>query len=168
MADVERRTINLTDLVLANNGFGAFSYLLPYLDVLVNNCVVANGCFDLLHPGHLTLIQSLDTIAFQMRLVPVVALNSDASVRRIKGNGRPIVPQESRAALINNLRWPVTVVIFDEDDPQELMDLLRPRVVLKGSEYAKESVIRWSGSQVITVDMLPNWSTSGIIGGIGG
>lgn len=125
---------------------------------------MANGCFDILHPGHLSLLATLDTVAYQMKLRPIVAMNSDASVRRLKGDRRPIVPQESRAALINSLKWPLTVVVFDEDTPQLLMDTLQPSAVLKGAEYPVESVIRWQGSQVITVDMVPRWSTSGIVG----
>jgi D-beta-D-heptose 7-phosphate kinase/D-beta-D-heptose 1-phosphate adenosyltransferase len=58
----------------------------------------------------------------------------------------------------------LTVVVFDEDTPQRLMDLLKPAVVLKGSEYQKESVVRWKDSEVITVPMLDDWSTSGILG----
>lgn len=130
----------------------------------IGNCMVANGCFDGCHPGHLTLIASLDTLAYARKLRPIVAMNSDESIRRLKGPGRPIMPQIARCSLINNLKWPMTVVIFDEDTPQRLMDILRPKVVLKGSEYAPESVIRWRDSEVLTVPMLPNWSTTKILG----
>ncbi len=126
--------------------------------------IVANGCFDLLHPGHLSLLATLDTLAYQMKLRPIVAINSDESVRRLKGDRRPIVPQESRSALINNLKWPLTVVIFEDDTPQRLMDTLRPTVVLKGAEYPIESVVKWKDSKVISADMLPHWSTTSIIG----
>ncbi len=135
-----------------------------YWQRVVGNCMVANGCFDILHPGHISLLASLDTIAYQERLRPIVAMNSDESVARLKGPRRPVVPQESRAMLINYLKWPLTVVIFDEDSPQRLMDILRPKVVLKGAEYPEDSVVRWSGSRVMTVPMKPRWSTSSIVG----
>jgi len=134
------------------------------LERLRGRTIVANGCFDGLHPGHLSLLASLDTIAYRMKLRPIVALNSDASVRLNKGPSRPVWPQEVRSTLINHMKWPLTVVIFDEKTPQRLMDMLQPAAVLKGSEYTKESVIRWKDSEVLTVDMLGEWSTSRILG----
>lgn len=127
-------------------------------------CIVANGCFDLLHPGHLSLLAHLDTVAYLERLRPIVALNSDISVRKIKGPGRPIVPQEARAALLISLKWPLTVVIFDEETPQRLMDVLRPEVVLKGSEYCQTDIIGWKESRIVTMGMVDGWSTTKILG----
>lgn len=141
----------------------------PY-DRLVGACMVTNGCFDGLHPGHLSLLAHLDTYAYGERLRPLVAINSDASVRRLKGDGRPVWPHDVRSKLINSLKWPLTVIIFEEDTPQRLMDLLKPRIVLKGSEYANESVVRWkgnewsAGSEVVRVPMVDGWSTSKILG----
>jgi rfaE bifunctional protein nucleotidyltransferase chain/domain len=134
------------------------------LSSIIGKCIVANGCFDILHPGHLSLLAYLDTIGYRRGLRPIVALNSDKSVRAIKGLGRPIVPEESRSRLINSLKWPFTVVTFDEETPQRLMDLLQPKVVLKGSEYPTDSVVRWKDSEVLTVEMVPRWSTTGIMG----
>jgi D-beta-D-heptose 7-phosphate kinase/D-beta-D-heptose 1-phosphate adenosyltransferase len=130
----------------------------------VGRCAVANGCFDLIHPGHLELLRHLDQVARQRDLFAIVAMNSDASVRRLKGPSRPIIPEACRADLLNNLRWPFTVVLFDEDTPQELMDFLKPPVVVKGAEYRQEDVVRWSGSEVLSVPMMDGWSTTGIIG----
>jgi D-beta-D-heptose 7-phosphate kinase/D-beta-D-heptose 1-phosphate adenosyltransferase len=161
-----RQTYHLTDLRLSTELPG-FMHWLPHLERIAGKCAVANGCFDILHPGHLTVLSALARVARQMGLRPVVALNSDSSVRTLKGPSRPIVPQAARSALINSLEWPLTVVLFDEETPQLLMDTLRPVVVVKGSEYAPDSVVRWSGSQVITVDMVPKWSTSRIIGDAG-
>ncbi len=161
-----RQTYHLTDLRLSTELPG-FMHWRSYLERLEGKCVVANGCFDIIHPGHLTVLSALARIAQQMGLRPVVALNSDLSVRALKGPSRPIVPQDARSALINSLEWPLTVVLFDEETPQLLMDVLRPAVVVKGAEYPTDSVIRWSGSQVVTVDMVPKWSTSRIVGGIG-
>lgn len=130
----------------------------------IGRCAVANGCFDILHPGHLSLLATLDTVAYREGLRPIIAMNSDVSVRRLKGDSRPIVPAESRAVLLNSLKWPFTVVIFDEDTPQRLMDYLQPAIVVKGAEYTPESVVRWKDSRVVSVGMVPRWSTTGIIG----
>ncbi len=135
----------------------------PY-DRWVGQCMVANGCFDGIHPGHLSLFAHLDDRSYRERLRPLVAINSDASVKRLKGSSRPVWSQEHRSKLINHLKWPLTVVIFDEDTPQRLMDLLKPRMVLKGGEYDPDTVVKWIGSEVITVPMVGNWSTSRILG----
>jgi rfaE bifunctional protein nucleotidyltransferase chain/domain len=159
----ERFTACLDDLKLSYDGTQV--YVKGRRDVIpVGRTIIANGCFDGLHPGHLSLLGWLDTYAYRLRLRPIVAINSDRSVRCLKGPGRPVWPHNVRATLINNLKWPLTVVVFDEDTPQRLMDLLKPAVVLKGSEYQKESVVRWKDSEVITVPMLDDWSTSGILG----
>lgn len=159
----DRYVYNFDELRLSELMPG-FMHLRPLLDRLRDGCVVANGCFDLLHPGHLMLLRGLDCIARSMECLPVVAINSDESVGRLKGPGRPVVPQLARATLLASLEWPLGVLIFDEDTPQVLMDTLRPRAVVKGSEYSEDSVIRWSGSEVLTVDMLSGWSTTGILG----
>lgn len=126
-------------------------------------CIIANGCFDILHPGHLSLLAHLDTIAYLERLRPVVAINSDSSIKLLKGDSRPIVPQQVRASLLISLKWPFTVIIFDEQSPQRLMDLLQPEIVLKGSEYDGKDVIRWKDSRVVTVGMFDGWSTTNIV-----
>ena len=128
-------------------------------------CGVANGCFDVLHSGHLHLLRHLDVLCRLRGVHPVVALNSDQSLREIKGQRRPIVPQGSRAELLTHLYWPMTVVIFDEPTPQRLMDTLEPPLVLKGSDYDPSAVVRWSGSEVRTVELLPGWSTSALLEG---
>lgn len=152
----ERYTVHLDDLIEAG--------IEHKLAAFRGRCAVANGCFDGLHPGHLEILAALDTIAYTRGFRPIVAINSDLSVRRLKGPSRPLIPQRARSLLINYLKWPFTVVIFDEDSPQRLMDYLMPAVVVKGSEYTAESVVKWSGSEVVSVDMLPGWSTTSIIG----
>lgn len=128
-------------------------------------CAIANGCFDVwLHPGHLAVLATLDTEAYKRRLRPIVAINSDDSVRSLKGPQRPHVPEHARATLINNLKWPLTVVIFDEATPQRMMDIFRPQIVIKGGEYDPETVVRWKDSEVVSVPMLDGWSSSKILG----
>jgi D-beta-D-heptose 7-phosphate kinase/D-beta-D-heptose 1-phosphate adenosyltransferase len=162
----ERFTVHLDDLQLSGDGTWIYAKGQPgHLGLGVGRTIVANGCFDgMLHPGHLSLFSWLDTHAYRLRLRPVVAINSDKSVGLLKGPGRPVWPQEVRAFLINHLKWPLTVIVFDEETPQRLMDLLRPAAVLKGDQYAKESVVRWKDSEVITVPMKDQWSTSRILG----
>ncbi len=160
----ERFIVHLDDLEPTDGLTYAETKSFVSIGIPIGKCIVANGCFDILHPGHMSLLASLDTIAYQKGLRPVIAINSDTSVARLKGSNRPIVPQESRATLLSNLKWPFTVVIFDEDTPQRLMDLLRPAFVIKGDEYTASSVIRWKDSEVLTVGMVPRWSTTKIVG----
>ena len=160
----ERFTVHLDELEFASAYPHEASFHSRNVINQAERCMVANGCFDILHPGHLNLFAFLDTLAYREGLRPIIAMNSDASVRRLKGDRRPIVPQESRSFLLNHLKWPMTVVIFEEDTPQRLMDLLKPRIVVKGAEYPEDMVVRWRDSRVVTVPMVPRWSTSKIVG----
>lgn len=151
--DTERFTVHLDDLCDSDA-----------LKSVIGRCAVANGCFDGMHPGHLSLLAHLDTIAYQRGLRPIVALNSDSSVKQLKGLGRPFFPQDVRAKLINHLKWPFTVVIFAERSPQRLMDTLQPKIVVKGGEYNPTDVVRWKDSEVVCVPMLGGWSTTRLLG----
>lgn len=153
----ERFTVYLDELIDSPHWQG-------FVGRVKGRCAVANGCFDILHPGHLSLLATLDTEAYRRGLYPIVAINSDHSIKRIKGEGRPVVPQASRSKLLNNLKWPFTVVVFDDETPQQLMDFLQPALVVKGSEYMPGSVVRWIESEVLTVTMVDGWSTSKILG----
>jgi rfaE bifunctional protein nucleotidyltransferase chain/domain len=98
--------------------------------------VLANGCFDLLHVGHVRYL----TAARGLGDALVVGLNSDASVRRLKGPGRPVMPADERAELIGALAAVDLVVVFDEDSAETLIARLRPDVHAKGTDYTEESV----------------------------
>lgn len=98
--------------------------------------VLANGCFDLLHVGHVRYL----TAARGLGDALVVGLNSDASVRRLKGPGRPVMPADERAELIGALAAVDLVVVFDEDSAEALVARLRPDVHAKGTDYTEESV----------------------------
>jgi rfaE bifunctional protein nucleotidyltransferase chain/domain len=98
--------------------------------------VLANGCFDLLHVGHARYLEG----ARREGDVLVVAINSDASVRPLKGEGRPILPQDARAQLVAGLRVVDYVTIFDEPDVVALLDALRPDVHAKGTDYTVDTV----------------------------
>jgi rfaE bifunctional protein nucleotidyltransferase chain/domain len=98
--------------------------------------VLANGCFDLLHVGHVRYLKAARGLGDAL----VVALNSDASVRRLKGPGRPVIPADERAELIGALASVDLVVVFDDDSAEALIARLRPDVHAKGTDYTEESV----------------------------
>jgi D-beta-D-heptose 7-phosphate kinase / D-beta-D-heptose 1-phosphate adenosyltransferase len=121
----------------------------------------ANGCFDLLHPGHVSLIRQAARACDRL----IVALNSDASVRRLKGPTRPVQTQEARADVIGALRGVDLVVFFDEDTPLELIKNLEPDVLIKGSDYTVDRVVggdivRARGGSVLLADLVAGQSTT--------
>jgi len=122
--------------------------------------VFTNGCFDLLHAGHVTYLEEAKGLGD----VLVVGVNSDSSVRRIKGSGRPIVPLEQRMAVLAALEAVDYVVPFEEDTPYELIALLRPHTLVKGGDWRAEEVVgRELVEEVRIIPYLEGVSTSGII-----
>jgi D-glycero-beta-D-manno-heptose 1-phosphate adenylyltransferase len=98
--------------------------------------VLANGCFDILHVGHVRYLEG----ARQLGDALVVAINSDRSVRALKGEGRPILSEQERVALVSALRCVDHVVVFDEPDVTRVLDILRPSIHAKGTDYTEASV----------------------------
>jgi D-beta-D-heptose 7-phosphate kinase/D-beta-D-heptose 1-phosphate adenosyltransferase len=129
-----------------------------------DSVVFTNGCFDILHAGHIRLLHA--AAGEGQRLV--VGLNSDSSVKRIKGAHRPILPQQDRAALLAALGCVDMVVIFEEDTPLALIEALKPDVLVKGADYAREAVVGhelvegWGGKVILT-PLIENLSTTGIV-----
>jgi D-beta-D-heptose 7-phosphate kinase/D-beta-D-heptose 1-phosphate adenosyltransferase len=126
--------------------------------------VFTNGCFDLLHAGHLSLLSQ----AARLGDVLVLAINSDASVRRLKGSERPLVPQEDRAAVLAALGFVDAVTIFDEDTPLEVLQAVRPHVLVKGGDYKLEQVVgrdlmEATGGRVALVPLTPEKSTTALV-----
>lgn len=126
--------------------------------------VFTNGVFDLLHPGHVDVI----TGARMQGDVLVVGLNSDASVRRLKGPDRPIRAEAERAYVLAALEAVDAVVVFGEDTPLELVSLLAPDAIVKGGDYAPDTVVgadvvRARGGEVIIIPLTPGQSTTSII-----
>ncbi len=126
--------------------------------------VFTNGVFDILHKGHVDYLNR----AKKLGDILVVGINSDASVKRIKGNKRPIVPQNDRAALVSNLKSVDYVCIFDEDTPYETIKLLQPDFLVKGADWKIEDVIGRDivenrGGRVVTIEYLDGKSTTNII-----
>ena len=126
--------------------------------------VFTNGCFDLLHSGHLALLDS----AAKLGDVLVLAINSDDSVRRLKGPERPLVPQAERAALLAALSYVDAVTVFDEDTPLETLKAVRPHVLVKGADYRPDQIVgrelvESSGGRVALVPLVPEKSTSALL-----
>ena len=130
----------------------------------VNDKVVfTNGCFDLLHPGHIHLLNEAKRCGHRL----IVGLNSDDSVRRIKGPQRPILSDSDRAAILGALDCVDLVVIFDEDTPIKLIDALKPDILVKGADYSIENVVgreivESNGGRVQLVPVREGYSTTGI------
>lgn len=123
-----------------------------------------NGCFDLLHPGHVSLLRQARAVCDRL----VVALNSDASVKRLKGESRPVQTEAARAAVMASLASADLVVIFDEDTPLALIDALRPDVLVKGADYTRSTVVGGDlvesyGGRVVLADLVPSFSTTATI-----
>ena len=126
--------------------------------------VFSNGCFDLLHQGHVDYLSR----AAGLGDVLVVGLNSDASVSRLKGSGRPVIDQGSRAVLLAAMYFVDAVVLFDEDTPYDLIRAVQPDVLVKGSDYREEEIVgsdivKAKNGKVVAIDLLEGYSTSGII-----
>ena len=125
--------------------------------------VFTNGCFDLVHQGHIDYLSK----ARDLGDVLVVGLNTDASVRRLKGPRRPINDEYSRALLLASMLFVDYVVLFGEDTPYELIKTLQPDILVKGSDYRPEDIVGYDivmakGGRVETLDFLPGFSTTAI------
>ena len=125
---------------------------------------LTNGCFDLLHAGHVQLLADARAMADAL----VVALNTDASVRRLKGPSRPLVPEAERAELLAALEAVDRVVLFDEPTPLEVIVALRPDVLAKGADWAADQIVgaeqvRGWGGRVERLPLVEGLSTSAII-----
>jgi len=142
----------------------AFSPLLKRWKLAKDTIVFTNGCFDLVHRGH---IDSLAKAAeFGKRLI--VGLNSDLSVKILKGENRPLVDQQSRAVLLASMLMVDAVIMFDEETPYELIRNISPDVLVKGSEYQIEEIAGYdlvlaSGGRVERIELTEGFSTSEII-----
>jgi rfaE bifunctional protein nucleotidyltransferase chain/domain len=155
---IEQKIYTLNDLKRIRNQWRMLS----------KKVVFTNGCFDLVHRGHNTfLLQAAD---YGNRLI--VAINSDASVRRLKGETRPIVDEQSRAFNLASHTYIDAVIIFEEDTPENLLQELVPDVLVKGGDYTFDTVVGapWVtsyGGSVEIIPLLEGYSTTGIVNKIG-
>jgi D-beta-D-heptose 7-phosphate kinase/D-beta-D-heptose 1-phosphate adenosyltransferase len=123
-----------------------------------------NGCFDILHPGHVKVLTAARGACDRL----IVGLNSDASARRLKGTGRPVQDERARAEVLAALEAVDLVVIFEEDTPIKLIAQIRPSVLVKGGDYAREQVVGHEiveahGGEVLLVEVLPGFSTTSLV-----
>jgi D-beta-D-heptose 7-phosphate kinase/D-beta-D-heptose 1-phosphate adenosyltransferase len=125
--------------------------------------VFTNGCYDLLHPGHIRLLERARTLGD----VLILALNSDRSVRRIKGSDRPLMPHHERACLASELESVDAVTIFDEDTPRDLIADTLPDVLVKGADWshwiAGREEVEAAGGRVVALELEPDYSTTKIV-----
>lgn len=126
--------------------------------------VFTNGCFDLVHRGHIDSLSKAKALGNRL----IVGLNSDLSVKILKGKNRPLIDQQSRAILLASLFMVDAVVLFDEETPYELIKRIVPDVLVKGSEYQIEEiagfdVVLAAGGRVERIDLTPGFSTSDLI-----
>ena len=129
--------------------------------LLSKKIVFTNGCFDLLHLGHVDYLAK----AADLGDVLIVGLNSDSSTKGLKGTHRPINGQEQRSMLLASLHYVSAVVLFDEPTPYDLIKLVQPDVLVKGGDYKAEEIVGYdivkaNKGQVITIGFLPGYSTS--------
>lgn len=126
--------------------------------------VFTNGCFDILHRGHVEYLNAARALGDRL----VVGLNTDASVRRLKGPERPLVPEDDRAFVLAGLACVDAVVLFDEDTPAALIEELVPDVLVKGGDYRVEDIVgggtvRAAGGEVVVIPFVPGRSTTSIV-----
>ncbi|RYY18957.1 MAG: D-glycero-beta-D-manno-heptose 1-phosphate adenylyltransferase [Chitinophagaceae bacterium] len=151
---VQRKIYNLPDLLQA----------ITILRLQSKSISFTNGCFDILHKGH---IASLSDAAREADFL-VVGINSDASTKRLKGEGRPVNNQDARALLLASLAIVDAVILFDTDTPLELINAVKPDVLVKGGDYTLEHIVgakevqSWGGRVVIN-PIVEGYSTTGIL-----
>ncbi len=125
--------------------------------------VFTNGCYDLLHPGHIRLLEKARSLGH----VLILALNTDSSVQRLKGPLRPLLSEEERAAIAASLEAVDAVTFFDEDTPRELIAALLPDILIKGADWAHfiagREEVEAAGGKVMALSLEPGYSTTGIV-----
>ncbi|TVR00754.1 MAG: D-glycero-beta-D-manno-heptose 1-phosphate adenylyltransferase [Desulfovibrionales bacterium] len=154
----------MTVTALVHPKIQSLQSFLPTVGHTPDVLVFTNGCFDLLHAGHVHLLRRARTYGDAL----IVGLNSDASIRRLKGPSRPITPLAQRAYVLAGLECVDGVIPFEEDTPLELIKALRPQVLIKGGDWPKTHIVgaaeveSWGGS-VFSLDLLPGHSTTAIV-----
>lgn len=137
---------------------------LAFWRMLGDGIVFTNGCFDILHPGHIHLLQSCRNFGDRV----IVGLNADASVKRLKGSKRPINNEQSRATILAALSATDAIILFEEDTPDQLIQHIKPDVLVKGGDWKKEEIVGSDfvmsyGGKVEVVPYLQGYSTTTII-----
>ncbi len=148
--------------------------IIPSIEVLIDLCktlvmnnkkiIMTNGCFDIIHPGHIHLLSESKKLGDTL----IVAVNSDKSVKELKGNNRPINNQNDRLYVLSGLESVDYVILFDDITPEKLICTILPDILVKGSDYkgkeiAGKDCLDKNGKKIILVDILPEKSTTNII-----
>jgi len=152
---ITKKILNYTD--------AEYSRLLAIWNFQGKKIVFTNGCFDLLHLGHIDYLSK----AADLGDLLIVGLNTDKSVRNIKGNSRPIQDQNSRSMILASLSFVDYVVFFDEDTPLNLIAVTQPDILVKGADYLPENIVGYDivktkGGDIVTIDFLEGYSTTAI------
>ncbi len=126
--------------------------------------VFTNGCFDLLHPGHVKLLEQAKSLGDTL----IVGINSDGSVRKNKGANRPVMPEVERAEILAGLAAVDYVVVFDEPTPRELIAAILPNILVKGSDWGADEIVgredvEGAGGRVVSIPVEPGFSTTNLI-----
>ena len=126
--------------------------------------VFTNGCFDILHLGHIDYLEKARSLGTRL----IVGLNSDSSVTKLKGIGRPLYQQEARARTLAALEFVDIVILFDQDTPYNLIDHIKPDILVKGNDYLAENIVGADivssiGGEVVTINLVEGYSTSALI-----
>lgn len=130
--------------------------------------VFTNGCFDILHRGHIEYLAQAAALGTKL----VIGLNTDSSVKKLKGENRPINDQEARALLLASLLFTDKIIFFNEDTPLELIRYIQPDVLVKGSDYKVEDIVGYNivkekGGEIITIDLTQGYSTTSLLNKLG-
>jgi len=130
--------------------------------------VFTNGCFDILHRGHIELLKYCDGLVCSGCYLGgkvIIGLNSDSSVRKLKGSNRPINSQKDRKYVLQSLKFVDEVLIFEEDTPYELIKKVKPDIIVKGGDYKKEDVVGGDLCEVRIFDYIGEYSTTSLLEG---
>ena len=130
----------------------------------LDTIVFTNGCFDLVHAGHITMLANASDLGDRM----IVGLNSDRSITKLKGKERPVLDEASRSLLLSSFKFIDLIILFDDLTPKKLIDNLCPDILVKGGDYNKEKIVGYKkmeeiGGDVITIPLLDGFSTTNIL-----
>ena len=156
---IKNKILEIDDLLIKINRWKDLGY----------NIVFTNGCFDIIHKGHIKTLSSSADLGDKL----IVAINSDSSVKKLKGNTRPIMDQKNRTTLIASLAFVDAVILFNEQTPKKLIKQIIPDILTKGGDYKKEKVVGFKevdehGGEVVIIPLIEGLSSTKIINKING
>ena len=139
-------------------------HLISDLKLRKSDVVFTNGCFDIIHPGHIHILKEAKSYGD----ILIVGLNSNRSVKRLKGKSRPINSESDRVKILCSIKFVDYVVVFDEDTPLELIKLIKPHILVKGGDYSLNNIVgsefvQNNGGEVKVVNLLQGYSSSSLI-----